>query len=664
MHMNMLYFKSAARTFRRALPGPFGQVRSEPAARGWRVGAVLEEEDRWSSIPGGAFPLETGTHSSHSFMKEKHVGTAMRASRNSGLTLIVAIALSAVMASPFVAILTALPGEVPTFSSSGNALSGHVLLQSAPRVAPSSELAGASSASAGPLIHVPYTVYVTEGGLPAGTSWGAEIDGAPSVSGTARTLQFSEYNGVHQLDVLPIQGYLAGPPFESFTVASAAVNRTITFTPGAANPFATGMPASLAIGEPNLTATTHGTGVNASNLAQPWLSAFDSHGDLWVSDTSANRVLEFLPPFHSGMNASLVLGQVNFTNDAPGVNASNLTRPEGLVFDSAGDLWVACEGAGRVTEFRPPFSNGMNASVIIGQAQFGVPTLRGDGPTNLSAPVGVSFDSSGDLWVTDFTNNRVNEYRPPFSNGEATTMVLGQSTTTGGDGGTTAVNLSFPYAIQFDSHGDAWVGDSENARALEYMAPLSTGEAASVVLGEPNFTSADVGGPNNLSYVTSLLLDSHGNVWVADYGNNRVVEYLGPTFANDEAPAIVIGQPNLTADTPEGGPVGIAESLGAVFDSSGNLWVDDSSDHRVLEFVALATPSTSSSSSNPNLIWLILVIVVAVIAVVEAVLLIRRPAKPSMAPGGPAQWSSSTPAGSAAPPPPPASPPSVPPGAA
>ena len=591
----------------------------------------------------------------------------MRARRNSGLTLIVAILLSAVMASPFVAVLTALPGEGAPFSSSGSVLAAHVQVLAGPRLAPTPELGGASSIPVRPLIAVPEAVNVTEAGLPSGTSWSAEVDGAPSVSGSGRTLQFSELPGTHQLEILPMQGYLAGPPFESFSVVSAAVNLTITFTPGASNPFATGMPASLAIGEPNLTATSYGTGANASNLVEPWLSAFDSDGDLWVSDTSADRVLEFLPPFHTGMSASLVLGQANFTNRGPGVNASNLSRPEGLVFDSAGDLWVASEGAGRVTEFRPPFSNGMNASVIIGQTQFGLPTLGGDGPTNLSNPVGISFDSSGDLWVTDFLNNRVNEYRPPFSNGEAATMVLGQSTTTGDERGTTAVNLSDPYAIQFDSHGDAWVGDLENARALEYLAPLSTGEAASVVLGEPNFTSADVGGPNSLSYVSSLLLDSHGNVWVVDLGNSRVVEYIGPTFANDEAPAIVIGQPSLTADTPEGGPVGISHPLGAVFDSSGNLWVADSSDHRVLEFVALATPSTSSSSSNPNLIWIILVVVVAVIAVVEAVLLIRRPAKPSSAPGGPTQWSPSAPSGSAAPPPPPpppASPPSVPPGAA
>jgi sugar lactone lactonase YvrE len=617
--------------------------------------------------PGGAPHLEAGANSSHSFMKEQLVGTAMRASRKSSLTLVVAIVLSAVMASPFVAVLTALPGEGATFSSSGSALSGHVQVQPAARLAPLPQLGVASSTPVRPLIPVPETVNVTEGGLPAGTSWSAAIDGAPAVSGVGRTLQFSELSGTHQLVITPIQGYLAGPPFESFTVVSTGVNLTITFTPGAASPFATGMPASLAIGQPNLTGTGSGA-ANQSNLF-PWLSAFDSHGDLWVSDLDANRVVEFVPPFHTGMKASLVIGQSNFTNFGSGFNASNLTRPEGVAFDSAGDLWVASEGAGRVTEFRPPFSNGMNASVIIGQAGFGVAPVTGFGPTNLTAPVGISFDASGDLWVADFLANRVTEYRPPFTNGEGATLVLGQSTLTGHLADTTAVNLTQPQAIQFDSHGDAWVGDWGNGRALEYMAPLSTGEAASVVLGEPDFTTALAGGLNNLSNVGTLLLDSHGNLWVADFENNRIVEYLGPTFANDEAPAVVIGQPNMTADSTEGGPVGISEPQGAVFDSSGNLWVDDIGDHRVLEFIALALPSTSSSSSNPNLIWIILVIVVAVIAVVEAVMLMRRPSKPSSGPGGPTQWSPSASAGSASPPPPPppsppASPPSVPPGAA
>ncbi len=667
MHMNMFYLNSASRNSWTGgrVPGGLG----DPEAN--RVAATKWDspERRRPSVTlrVRAFsPVGAHANSSHSFMNEKLVGTEMRASRISGLTLIVAVVLSGVMASPFVAMLSALPGETSAFSSSGGVLSGHALVQPGPKLVPA-PLRGASEASGRPLLLLPYTVNVTEAGLPAGTHWGAEIDGAPSVSGSGRSLQFSEFDGTHQLAILPPQGYLSEPPFESFTVSGAAVSLSIPFTPVAANPFSTGMPASLALGQSNLTATTASSPTNSSNLF-PWLSAFDSHGDLWVSDLSADRVLEFVPPFHTGMTASLVLGQSNFTNNGPGVNASNLTRPEGVAFNSAGDIWVASEGSGRVTEFRPPFSNGMNASLIIGQAAFGGPSTVGSGPTNLSGPVGISFDASGDLWVAEFLNNRVTEFRPPFSDGEAASIALGQSTLTGNQGNTTAVNLSAPQAIQFDAHGDAWVSDWNNARALEYLAPLSTGEAASVVLGQPDFTTAGSTGPNSFGYVGTLLLDSHGDVWEVDYSLNRVVEFVGPTFANYEAPTIVIGQPNLTTTASEGGAVGLQNPQGAVFDSAGNLWVDDIGDHRVLEFVAAAPASTSSSgsSSSSNLVWIVLVIVVAVIAVVEAVLLVRRPGKPSAAPGGPAQWAPSAPTGGAAPPPPPpppASPPSVPPGA-
>ena len=294
------------------------------------------------------------------------------------------------------------------------------------------------------------------------------------------------------------------------------------------------------------------------------------------------------------MTASLVLGQSNFTNNGPGVNTSNLTRPEGVAFDSAGDIWVASEGSGRVTEFRPPFSNGMNASLIIGQAAFGGPSTVGSGPTNLSGPVGISFDASGDLWVAEFLNNRVTEFRPPFSDGEAASIALGQSTLTGNQGNTTAVNLSAPQAIQFDAHGDAWVSDWNNARALEYLAPLSTARrrasfSASRTSQPPAARARTASGTSAPS--CSTLTGTYGRSTTA---LKRVVGFVGPTFANYEAPTIVIGQPNLTTTASEGGAVGLQNPQGAVFDSAGNLWVDDIGDHRVLEFVAAAPASTSS----------------------------------------------------------------------
>ena len=45
--------------------------------------------------------------------------------------------------------------------------------------------------------------------------------------------------------------------------------------------------------------------------------------------------------------------------------------------------------------------------------------------TGLDTPNGLAFDSSGNLWVADSSNNRVLEYKAPFTTGEAASLVLG-----------------------------------------------------------------------------------------------------------------------------------------------------------------------------------------------------------------------------------------------
>jgi hypothetical protein len=85
-------------------------------------------------------------------------------------------------------------------------------------------------------------------------------------------------------------------------------------------------------------------------------------------DSYANRVLEFLPPFSSGMSASLVLGQPDFTSESLGpVAANSLSFGGELDFDQAGDLLVSDTGNDRVLVFTPPFSNDMNATAVLGQ---------------------------------------------------------------------------------------------------------------------------------------------------------------------------------------------------------------------------------------------------------------------------------------------------------
>ena len=168
------------------------------------------------------------------------------------------------------------------------------------------------------------------------------------------------------------------------------------------------------IGQPNFTSNTGVT--TQSGLLDSTGVAINSAGNLYVSDGANSRVLIFNPPFSNGMNASVVIGQPNFTSNTGVTTQSGLDAPRGVAIDSAGNLYVSDGVNSRVLIFNPPFSNGMNASVVIGQPNFtsNTPALTQSG---LHTPYGVAIDSAGNLYVSDNVNNRVVMFHPPFSNG-------------------------------------------------------------------------------------------------------------------------------------------------------------------------------------------------------------------------------------------------------
>ena len=118
-----------------------------------------------------------------------------------------------------------------------------------------------------------------------------------------------------------------------------------------------------------------------------------------------------------GQHRSLVVGQPDFRTGGAVTSqvGLNIQGGGGLAFDSLGNLWVGDYGNNRVLEFKPPFSTGMPASLVIGQNDFPTALPGGSGgvaggPDELLRPGGVAFDHSGNLWIVDTGNNRILEF--------------------------------------------------------------------------------------------------------------------------------------------------------------------------------------------------------------------------------------------------------------
>jgi len=372
--------------------------------------------------------------------------------------------------------------------------------------------------------------------------------------------------------------------------------------------FVNGQSASVVLGQKDF--ISYAPSASQDGVQDPSQVLFDSSGNMWVVDFANYSVIEFKPPFSSGMSASLVIGQ----KDLPGASAGtgfgglgfrfpplpdgthiggDVGDPAAASFDPSGNLWVADAGNDRILEFKSPFTNGMNASLVIGQKDF-TSRLNLDPVSRLAHPTQPVFDSSGDLWVMDGGEDRVLEFRPPFSNGMGASLVIGQGNFTGIGTSSTQNGLNCYYgSLAIDPSGNLWVGDDGNNRILEFKPPFVSGMAASIVIGQPNFTArvqTAEGYATNLGF--NVVFDSAGDLWASF--NHRLLEYR-PPFTSDMLPSLEIGQPDFTSVVWGGGQSGLSVFLGLPgFDSSGNLWVPDSGNNRVLEF-ASANAKTSSN---------------------------------------------------------------------
>jgi sugar lactone lactonase YvrE len=338
-------------------------------------------------------------------------------------------------------------------------------------------------------------------------------------------------------------------------VADSENNRVLLFNA----PFTTGQNASVVLGQSDFTSSSQAT--SATGLNDPTHVVADAHGNLWVSDWGNNRVLQYKQPFSSGMAASLVLGQTNFTANASSTSASGLSSQHELAFDNNGDLWVADSYNNRVLEFVPPFSNGMSASVVMGQPSFTANDCLTTA-TGLCYPTGLAFDKNGNLWVVDSDNNRVLQYYAPFVNGESASTVLGQPSFTTAVQGAGATGVDVPWSVAIDPAGDVWVSDGGDWRVLEFTAPFSSGEAASLVLGFPNFTTTVNNNlQSSLTNPRGIAFDAGGNLYVADNSSSRVMVFPTP-FSNGMNASEVIGQPDFDSVLKSTTASGLAEPVG------------------------------------------------------------------------------------------------------
>ncbi len=380
-----------------------------------------------------------------------------------------------------------------------------------------------------------------------------------------------------------------------------------------AAPVSSNEAASGVWGESNFASRGVPQQASSSTIAGPDGIAVDNSGNLYVAVAHDNRVLVFPTSTAVGAAAKSVLGQTGFSTttgnagSAPLASPGSLSLPVDVKVDAAGNVFVSDSGNNRVLEFP---AGAKSAVKVWGQSDFVSNGANQIKPASINYPYKMAIDYSSApfaLYVSDTGNNRVLVWKDSvrFQSGDPADLVIGQpNLRTGaanvdsqGSTNPTQTGLFAPEGIAVNqANGTLYVADRGNNRVLRFPRPVAQSGSRilpDAVIGQGDFNSSASAlvMANSLNNPAGVAIGPNGDLFVADTGNNRVLEY--PAGAGNSAAAIrVYGQPNMTSAfrPAQLSAQTLANPLGIAVDQGSNLYVADTAANRVLIF-----PNTQSA---------------------------------------------------------------------
>lgn len=340
----------------------------------------------------------------------------------------------------------------------------------------------------------------------------------------------------------------------------------------------------------------------SASLSAPAGLAADNSGNLFIADNgrvrqvSSSGIITTL----SGLTSisSIALDQAGNLY-AAGIGSVGIQKwtPSGAVSTVTGSAnlfanAIAVDGNGNIfiTGGQSLAVNGVDGVVYELSANGSLQTIA----QGLNYPRGLRVDAAGNIYVAEYSTNQNNSNRVL----EVTSGVVHTIAGTGliplsGDGGP-ALNASMgPVDLALDDNGGILIADTFNSRVRLLKAGIVT-----TVVGNGGFQFGGDQGPTISAFLhapSGVAVDSQGNLIIADSGNNRI-RLVSP------AGTITTVAGNGIADFRGDGGAAIAASLndpqGVAVDTAGNIFVADTGNNRIRKVTPAGVISTVAGNGN------------------------------------------------------------------
>jgi sugar lactone lactonase YvrE len=322
----------------------------------------------------------------------------------------------------------------------------------------------------------------------------------------------------------------------------------------------------------------------AARFNNPRALAFDG-GRLYVTDSRNNSVRTV--DVASGAVTTLAgAALLSGTADGTGV-AARFNRPNGLVTDGAGNLYIADMGNHTIRKI--VIATGA-VTTVAGTAGAAGSTDATGAAARFNNPHGLAWDGAGALYVADAGNLTIRKV--VVASGVVTTLA-GTAGMRGSVNGTGAAALfSSPHELAFHN-GNLFVGDTRNSAVRQIVVASGVVTTLAGNSGGSGYVDG-VGGAARFNRPRGIVADGAGTLYVADSDNNR----LRIVAEGNGAVSTLAGSTYGTADG-AGAGASFAGPMALAVDGAGNLYCADGRGHTIRKVVlAGAVVSTIAGAAG------------------------------------------------------------------
>jgi sugar lactone lactonase YvrE len=239
----------------------------------------------------------------------------------------------------------------------------------------------------------------------------------------------------------------------------------------------------------------NGEGTDSNKLKYPSGVFVNSSGQVYVNDVLGYNIMRWAPGASYGFK---MLALDKF--EPYGSNANQLNQPGDIWVDGSGNIYVCDVWNHRIQKWAP----GATAGVTVAGGNG-----AGSAANQLSRPEGIFLDASGNLYIADNENYRIQKWAPGATSGV---------TVAGGNGkGYAANQIVGPTDIRLDASGNMYIADAAGNRVIKWLAGATSG--TDIIKSELGAEPHQIWGP------VSILLDGKGSILVLEKGNNRVTKW-------------------------------------------------------------------------------------------------------------------------------------------